>query len=64
VAERLTANPGISGRIAIDSRGSVVYLSGYTLTAAQAQRAEREARRVRGVRVVRNEIRARVGGSY
>ena len=64
VAERLTSNRNISGRIGIDSRGSVVYLTGYTMTMEQARRAEREARSVRGVRAVRNEIRARVGGAY
>lgn len=63
VAERLTANPSISGRIGIDSRGAVVHLTGYTMTIEQARRAEREARGVRGVRGVRNEIRPRIGGT-
>ena len=64
VADRLTANRNIWGRIGIDSRGSVVYLTGYTMTMEQARRAEREARSVNGVRAVRNEIRPRIGGAY
>lgn len=62
VARRLEGNPRIWGRIGIESRGSVVYLTGYTLTSEQARRAEREARKVRGVRAVRNAIRPR--GAY
>ena len=37
--------------------------SGWTRTAGQAYRAEREARSVQGVRYVQNEIRPRIGGS-
>ncbi len=64
VLGRLAANRAtIYGRIGVESRDSVVRLTGYTQTAGQAERAEREARKVRGVRAVRNEIRPRIGGS-
>ena len=54
--------PNISGRIGVESHDAVVTLSGWTLTQAQAQRAVRHAYATGGVRDVRNEIRARVGG--
>ena len=53
----------ISGLIGVETRDSVVRLSGWTRTSGQARHAERDARSVGGVRYVQNEIRPRVGGS-
>jgi hypothetical protein len=63
VMDALAQAPNLSGKIGVESHDRVVTLSGYTLTAGQASRAERYARDVRGVRYVQNEIRARIGGS-
>jgi hyperosmotically inducible periplasmic protein len=63
VMDKLANNPRLSGKIGVESSGSVVRLSGYTRTVGQAWHAERDARSVIGVRYVRNEIRPRVGGS-
>ena len=61
--ERLAAARNISGKIGVETQGAVVTLTGYTVTAAQGQRAERIVRGVEGVREVDNRIRARIGGS-
>ena len=53
----------ISGKVGVESHDAVVTLTGYTVTAAQAYRAERTARGIEGVRAVDNRIRARIGGS-
>ena len=63
VMDRLATAPNISGKIGVESRDSVVTLSGWTTTAMQADRAGRTARGVIGVRYVQNEIRPRIGGS-
>jgi hyperosmotically inducible periplasmic protein len=63
VMDLLARAPDVSGRIGVESNDAVVTLSGYTTSAAQAQRAVRYAYTVDGVRNVNNEIRARVGGS-
>jgi len=63
VMDRLATAPNISGKIGVESRNSVVTLSGWTTTAMQADRASRTARGVMGVRYVQNEIRPRIGGS-
>ena len=63
VIDRLAGNPRISGLIGVETRDSVVRLSGWTRTSGQARHAERDARSVGGVRYVQNEIRPRVGGS-
>ncbi len=63
VMDQLAAAPNISGKIGVESRDSVVTLSGWTTTAMQADRAARTARGVIGVRYVQNEIRPRIGGS-
>lgn len=63
VTERLAAAQNISGKIGVETHGAVVTLTGYTVTAAQGQRAERIVRAVDGVRDVDNRIRARIGGS-
>lgn len=63
VMDRLATEPNISGKIGVESRDSVVTLSGWTTTAMQADRASRTARGVIGVRYVQNEIRPRIGGS-
>jgi hypothetical protein len=63
VIDRIATNPRLSGKIGVESRNSVVRLSGWTTTVGQARHAERDARSVHGVRYVENEIRPRVGGS-
>lgn len=61
VMDAIAAAPSLSGRIGVETHGSVVRLSGWTMTAAQAARAERAASRVRGVKGVVNEVRPRIG---
>ena len=63
VMDKLGAATNISGKIGVESNQQVVTLSGYTVTAAQGQRAGRLAGSVEGVKSVNNEIRARIGGS-
>lgn len=63
VMDKLAAAPNISGKIGVESNQQVVTLSGYTVTAAQGQRAGRLAGSVDGVKSVNNELRARIGGS-
>jgi hypothetical protein len=63
VMDKLAAAPNITGLIGVESKDAVVTLTGYTVTAAQAQRAGRHAGSVEGVKSVQNEIRARIGGS-
>ena len=63
VMDRIAGTANISGKIGVESHDAVVTLTGYTVTAAQAQRVERTARSVDGVRSVDNRIRARIGGS-
>ena len=63
VMDKLASAPNISGKIGVESHASVVTLTGYTVTAAQGQRAGRYAGSVEGVKSVNNEIRARIGGS-
>jgi osmotically-inducible protein OsmY len=60
VMDKLAANPRLTGRIGVTTRDAVVTLSGWTLTAGQAFRAEADARNVSGVRSVRNDIRPRL----
>ena len=61
VMELLATNPRLTGRIGVESRDSVVHLSGYLATPGQVSLAERDARSVRGVRAVQNEIQSRIG---
>ncbi len=63
VMDKLANAPNISGKIGVESHGAVVTLTGYTVTAAQGQRAGRYAGSIEGVKSVQNEIRARIGGS-
>ena len=63
VMDRLSGAPNLSGKIGVESNDAVVTLTGYTVTAGQAWRAERVARSVDGVRYVQNQIRPRIGGS-
>jgi len=63
VMDRLATNSRLDGKIGVESRDSVVRLSGWTRTVGQARHAERDARSVYGVKYVQNEIRPRVGGS-
>lgn len=57
----IARTPNLSGRIGVEAQGSVVRLSGWTMTASQSWRAERAVARVSGVRSVINEIRPRIG---
>ena len=61
VMERLASNPRLTGRIGVESRDSVVHLSGQLATPGQVDLAERDARSIRGVRAVQNEIQSRIG---
>ena len=61
VMERLAGNQRLSGKIGVESRDSVVHLSGYLATSGQVWHAERDAQSIRGVRHVVNDIRAKVG---
>jgi hypothetical protein len=63
VMDRIAVMHNISGKISVQSKDSVVTLSGYTVTAGQAYRAAREASSVVGVKYVQNDIRPRIGGS-
>lgn len=63
VMDRLAATERLSGKIGVESNDAVVTLTGYTVTAAMAHRAERAALGVQGVRGVDNRLRARIGGS-
>lgn len=63
VMDKLALAPNISGKIGVESNDAVVTLTGYTVTAAQGQRAGRHAGSIEGVKYVKNEIRARIGGS-
>ena len=63
VMDKLANAQNISGKIGVESRDAVVTLTGYTVTAAQGQRAGRYAGSVEGVKSVNNELRARIGGS-
>ena len=61
--DRIAGSQRISGKIGVESQGARVTLTGYTSTAAQADRAGRIARGVSGVSAVDNQIRPRIGGS-
>lgn len=63
VMDRIAQNGAISGKIGVVSEDARVVLTGYTTTAAQAQRAGRIARGVSGVRDIDNQIRPRIGGT-
>lgn len=63
VMDRLAATERLSGKIGVESQDAMVTLTGYTVTAAMAHRAERAALGVPGVRGVDNRLRARIGGS-
>ena len=63
VMDRIAGSQRISGKIGVESQGARVTLTGYTSTAAQADRAGRIARGVPGVNAVDNQIRPRIGGS-
>jgi hypothetical protein len=61
VMDLLARSENLSGQIGVESRDSVVTLSGWTATSGQAWRAGRDAGRVIGVKHVVNEIRPRIG---
>jgi hypothetical protein len=63
VMDRIATLDNVSGKVGVESRDSVVTLTGYTSTAGQAWRVERTARGVQGVKYVQNQIRPRIGGS-
>ena len=64
VMARLRAMEHIEGRIGVETRDSVVRLTGLVTTSGQAYRAGREARNAAGVAQIDNEIRSRVGPTY
>lgn len=59
--DAIATMPDLCGRIGVETKDSVVRLSGWTMTSGQSLRAEKAAGRVKGVRYVVNEIRPRVG---
>ena len=61
VADRIAADPNISGRVGVETYRNDVTLTGRVTSPAQVDRAASDARSVPGVREVNNELRARVG---
>ena len=61
VADRIAADPNISGRVGVETYRNDVTLTGRVTSPAQADRAATDARSVPGVREVNNELRSRVG---
>ena len=62
VMDRIASDPGISGRVGVDTFNNTVTLSGRVATPWQADKAQRHAQNTPGVREVNNELRARIGG--
>jgi hypothetical protein len=62
VIDRIASDPGISGRVGVDTYRNTVTLSGRVGTPWQADKAARHAQNTPGVREVNNELRARIGG--
>ena len=63
VMDALLRARNLHGKIGVESKDAVVTLSGWTLTAGEAYRAQRTAGAIEGVRYVQNGIRPRIGGS-
>ena len=63
VVKLLASNPRLAGRIGVETRGSVVDLSGRVTTPGMVRIALRDARMVEGVKEVRNNLYTQVGGS-
>jgi hypothetical protein len=61
VMDKLANNPTLSGKVGVESKDSIVNLSGYLTTNGMVMRANRDAASVVGVRYVVNEIRTKVG---
>ena len=61
VMDRIATDPGISGRVGVETYRNDVTLTGRVSTPGQAERAGRDARSVSGVREVNNLIRPSVG---
>ena len=64
VIDTIASNPGVSGRVAVETRDNNVSLSGVVGTPGQARSVIRDAQSVPGVRNVESGLRTRVGGSY
>lgn len=64
VMDRIASDPGISGRVGVETYRNDVTLTGRVATQGQADRAERHARAVEGVDEVTNLVRPRVGGGF
>jgi len=62
VMDRIASDPGISGRVGVETYRNTVTLSGRVGTPWQADKAQRHAQNTPGVREVNNELRARIGG--
>jgi hypothetical protein len=62
VMDRIASDPGISGRVGVDTFNNTVTLSGRVGTPWQADKAQRHAQNTPGVREVNNELRSRIGG--
>jgi hypothetical protein len=62
VMDRIVSDPGISGRVGVDTFNNKVTLSGRVGTPWQADKAQRHAQNTPGVREVNNELRSRIGG--
>lgn len=62
VMDRIYEDPGISGRVGVDTFNNVVTLSGRVATPWQSDKAQRHAQNTPGVREVNNELRSRIGG--
>ena len=62
VMDRIYNDPGISGRVGVDTFNNTVTLTGRVATPWQADKAQRHAQNTPGVREVNNELRSRIGG--
>ncbi|SRR5258708_1934136 len=61
VVDKIANDPGISGKVGVETRRAEVTLTGLVSTTGQADRAESDARSVDGVQDVHDYVRARVG---
>ena len=61
VADRIAADPRISGQVGVETYRNNVTLTGRVLSPTQVDRAATDARSVPGVNEVNNELRSRVG---
>jgi osmotically-inducible protein OsmY len=62
VMDRIYNDPGITGRVGVDTFNNVVTLSGRVGTPWQADKAVRHAQNTPGVREVNTQLMSRIGG--